>query len=137
MSAVDVSLAMGGNLARWGWVKLGMLAGDASAGTKRTREHAAAPRRRVISVTSRETAMHVRAIVVSAALVATLAVAPPARPDGGEDGTSTDDLLCVFRPYYVPSQMYGGKWTKGTADVPWTDWWYANRRDLLKPTYRA
>ncbi len=55
--------------------------------------------------------------------------------DGGEDEASTDDLLCVVRPFYAGSG--GKKWVKSSMRVPWTDWWYANRRNILVPTTRV
>ena len=69
------------------------------------------------------------------AVGAVLAVAAVAWADGGEDEASSDDLLCVFRPFYTATG--GDKWSKTSQDVPWTDWWYANRRNLLTPTTRA
>lgn len=75
----------------------------------------------------------IRPLVLLAAACGALAVARPARPDGHEDGASTDDLLSVFRPFYGR----GDKWGKDSQDVPWTDWWYANRRALIDTSPRA
>ncbi len=74
-----------------------------------------------------------RAVSRVAIVVALLACAAPARPDGGEDGAATDDLLCVFRQFYGG---VGNKWGKASRDVPWTDWWFANRRNLIGPPPR-
>jgi len=66
-------------------------------------------------------------------LAVTWAAPREARPDGHEDGAATDDLLSVFRPFYGR----GDKWGTDSQDVPWTDWWYANRRELVPVTPRA
>lgn len=77
-----------------------------------------------------------RATFATAALGAAFVAAPDARPDGGEDGPSTDDLLADFRPFFPDGQGFRHA-SRISQDVPWTDWWYANRRDLVKPSFRA
>jgi HEAT repeat protein len=70
----------------------------------------------------------VRALLtLLAATTLAIASASSARTDGHEDGAATDDLISTFRPFYDGRQRA----------VPWSDWWYANRREVLKPTCRA
>ena len=75
----------------------------------------------------------VRGFAVTLVLGATLIATREARPDGHEDGAATDDLLSCFRPFYGR----GNKWNTESEDVPWTDWWYANRRELAPASPRA
>ena len=75
----------------------------------------------------------VRRIAAIFVLAVTIAAPREARPDGHEDGAATDDLLSVFRPFYGR----GDKWNTDSQDVPWTDWWYANRRELVPVVPRA
>jgi HEAT repeat protein len=78
----------------------------------------------------------VRGLAVTLVLGATQIAAREARPDGGEDGPSTDDLLCTFRPFFLDGPGFRTA-SAQSQEVLWTDWWYANRRDLVKPSYRA
>jgi len=66
------------------------------------------------------------------ATLCVLAAAPSASWGGGEDGPSSDALLCDFRPYWT-----SGQWITSPLGPRWSEWWFADRTALLKPTYRA
>src|SRR5262245_36853682 len=134
MSTVGVSWAMSGNLGRWSDGKRRMLA----IPRRPAGECGEGPRVRQTGVGSlrpvREGRMRlVHRFAATIVLTVTLTAAREARPDGHEDGAATDDLLSCFRPFYGR----GNKWNTESADVPWTDWWFANRREVSPANPRA
>jgi HEAT repeat protein len=72
--------------------------------------------------------MRLPALIPLAVLCVTAAFAPTVRGDDGEDGKSSDDLFTYRR---TGRSIQGGKVTG------WTAWWYANRTNLIAPSYRA